>query len=196
MFRRNRTPKPVPARPTAEALTLGLRILADDRAAGDDWALEFFNDGPFDDDVANYPTSWVRKLRIFHLGKPGPGDIPWEAIELPADYEIPAEFLRPRGDSPTKTQGDTYLMRFLTLGGATVAVESTRFVTRWSSCPPFAADKPYEISGFQWTCAGCGAYGREGDTYHDPNYRRQQEARDEANAHAEKCRAFPAAPAN
>lgn len=98
MFRRNRTPKPVPAPVDPAALTLGLRILADDRAAGDDWALEFFNDAPFDDDIANYPTSWVRKLRIFHLGKPGPGNIPWEAIELPKGFEIPGEFLRPRDE--------------------------------------------------------------------------------------------------
>lgn len=192
MFRRNRTPKPVPAPVDPAALTLGLRILADDRAAGDDWALEFFNDAPFDDDIANYPTSWVRKLRIFHLGKPGPGNIPWEAIELPKGFEIPAEFLRPRSDSDSKEPVGTCLPRFRTLGGAAVVVERTRFVTRWRSCPPFAADKPYEINGFQWTCGGCGAYGREGDTYNDRNYREQKEARVEANAHAEKCRALPA----
>ncbi|MFJ7238235.1 hypothetical protein ACIQWB_14030 [Streptomyces olivaceus] len=83
------------------------------------------------------------------------------------------------------------LSRFLTVGGSTVDLRQTRFITRWNGCPPFAAAEPYEIDGFQWTCVGCGAYGREGDTYHDPNFRKSKEARDDAQAHAEKCRALP-----
>jgi hypothetical protein len=83
------------------------------------------------------------------------------------------------------------LIRFLTVGGAAVEVRRTRFITRWASCPPFAAAAPYEIDGFQWTCHGCGAYGREGETYQDRNFRQEKEARDDANGHAANCRAMP-----
>lgn len=105
MFRRNRTPKPVPTPVDPAALTLGLRILADDRAAGDDWALMFFEDTGFDFEIAAYPTSWVRKTRIYYLGKPGPGDVPLGDVELPADYEVPDEFLRPRSAPSTVAIG-------------------------------------------------------------------------------------------
>ncbi|NUQ95892.1 MAG: hypothetical protein HOY79_04785 [Streptomyces sp.] len=87
---------------------------------------------------------------------------------------------------------DNTIARFLTLGGAVVRMYPTRFITRWAGGPPFAAAKPYEVSGYQWTCDGCGSYGREGDTYKDPNYRDKQEARDEANGHADACRAMAA----
>ena len=89
-----------------------------------------------------------------------------------------------------KTANDV-LMRFLTQGGATVELYSTRFVTRWRGGPPFAAATPYEINGFQWKCAGCGAYGREGETYDDPNYRTEKEAREAANGHAGACWSMP-----
>lgn len=82
------------------------------------------------------------------------------------------------------------VMRFLTQGGAVVRVYPTRFVTRWAGGPPFAAE-PHEIGGFQWKCDGCLAYGREGETYKDRNYREREEARDEANEHADTCRALP-----
>lgn len=86
---------------------------------------------------------------------------------------------------------DNTIARFLTLGGAVVRMYPTRFITRWAGGPPFAAKEPYEIGGFQWECDGCGAYGREGETYLDRNYRQQAEARDEANGHADNCRAMP-----
>jgi hypothetical protein len=113
---------------------------------------------------------------------------------------LPAFLLRRREDTsmPEITEAavpeqaaDAPLIRFLTLGGAVVEVRKTRFVTRWESGPPFAVAKPYEIGGFQWKCAGCGAYGREGDTYNDPNYRQEKEARDDANKHAAACHAMP-----
>lgn len=97
-------------------------------------------------------------------------------------------------DTVQATQADdSTIARFLTVGGAVVRMYPTRFVTRWASCPPFAAAQPYEIGGFQWTCDGCGSYGREGETYQDPNYRKQSEARTAANEHADTCRAMPAA---
>ncbi|WP_328545485.1 hypothetical protein [Streptomyces europaeiscabiei] len=95
-------------------------------------------------------------------------------------------------DSPAEP--DNTIARFLTLGGAVVRMYPTRFITRWAGGPPFAAAKRYEINGFQWECDGCGAYGREGDTYKDPNYRTQSEARTEANEHADSCRAMPKPP--
>jgi hypothetical protein len=82
-------------------------------------------------------------------------------------------------------------MRFLTRGGAVVDVYAVRFVTRWLEGPPTLAVEPYEIDGFQWTCGGCGAYGREGDAYRDPHYRDQVEARGDANEHADTCWALP-----
>ena len=94
-------------------------------------------------------------------------------------------------DATAAPTEDGTLMRFLTVGGAVVAVFRTRFVTRWRGGPPFAADKPYWISGFQWECSGCGAYGREGETYEDPNFRQESEARSDANDHAAQCRAMP-----
>lgn len=93
-------------------------------------------------------------------------------------------------EQPAK-KDDNALMRFLTQGGAVVEVYPTRFVTRWAGGPPFAAAEPYEIGGFQWKCAGCGAYGREGETYKDRCYRELAEARTEANEHAATCRAMP-----
>jgi hypothetical protein len=83
------------------------------------------------------------------------------------------------------------IVRYLTVGGATIDLRSTRFVTRWQGGPPFAASKPYETDGFQWTCSGCQSYGREGDDYNDPNFRKLAEARDDAQGHADKCRALP-----
>ncbi|MDN3244133.1 hypothetical protein [Streptomyces sp. ZSW22] len=83
------------------------------------------------------------------------------------------------------------LMRYLTVGGATVDLRKTRFTTRWNGGPPFAATEAREIDGFQWTCTGCQSYGREGDTYNDPHFRELKEAREDAQAHAERCRALP-----
>jgi hypothetical protein len=94
-------------------------------------------------------------------------------------------------ETPAPQADDNALMRFLTIGGATVRVHKTRFITRWAGGPPFAAAKPYEINGFQWTCDGCGAYGREGETYKDRNFRQVVEAREDANEHASTCRAMP-----
>lgn len=98
---------------------------------------------------------------------------------------------QPSTDTDIQATTDNTIARFLTLGGATVRMFPTRFITRWAGGPPFAAKEPYEISGFQWECDGCGAYGREGETYKDRNYRQQAEARTEANKHADACRAMP-----
>jgi hypothetical protein len=84
------------------------------------------------------------------------------------------------------------ITRFISVGEAIVELHSVRFTTHWTySGPPFAADKPYVIDGFNWRCLGCGEYGREDETYDDPAYREATEARTEAQAHAAACRALP-----
>ncbi|MFI0915293.1 hypothetical protein [Streptomyces abikoensis] len=90
---------------------------------------------------------------------------------------------------PREPEAPKAIMRFLTQGGAPVDLRPARFTTRFDyRGAPYAADKPYEIDGFNWHCTGCTSYGREGDTYNDPGYRSLEEARTKANAHAEKCR--------
>jgi hypothetical protein len=58
----------------------GLRAFADDLDAGDSFALDCI--GPrgemphFEDEWADYPTSYMRQVRIAYFGQPGPGEIP------------------------------------------------------------------------------------------------------------------------
>lgn len=95
-------------------------------------------------------------------------------------------------EKTTPAWPDDVVVRYLTVGGATVDLHRKRFTTTFSHRgAPYAADKPYEVDGFNWRCLGCGVYGREGDSYHDPGYRSLPEARDVAQGHAEKCRAIP-----
>lgn len=86
--------------------------------------------------------------------------------------------------------------RFCNLAGAFVDLHAARFMTHWLSGPPYAATEDYEVSGWNWRCLGCAELGREGDTYNDPGFRKLQEARSEAQAHAAECRAVPATPAS
>ncbi|MFI0425101.1 hypothetical protein [Spongiactinospora sp. 9N601] len=84
------------------------------------------------------------------------------------------------------------ITRFLNLGGSVTELHRTRFTTRWTySGPPYAAASPYEINGYTWRCLGCAAYGREGDDYNDPGWRKLHEARQDAQDHAAYCRAMP-----
>jgi hypothetical protein len=94
---------------------------------------------------------------------------------------------------PEKADTDHVLMRFLTVGGATVELRSHRFTTQCTrQGRPCVSDHAREVDGFVWECLGCEAnservrwdYGR-----YLPNER--AEARDHANAHAEICRAMP-----
>lgn len=92
---------------------------------------------------------------------------------------------------PSAPWPEGVIVRYLNVVGATVDLSPTRFMSRWNGGPPYAASEPRETNGFQWTCNGCLSYGREGDTYNDPNFRELKEARDDAQAHAERCRAMP-----
>lgn len=79
---------------------------------------------------------------------------------------------------------------FRNVAGAMVDLHTARFETRFTySGPPYAADEPYKVDGWNWRCLGCAKFGREGDTYNDPGFRQLQEARSEAQAHATVCRA-------
>lgn len=92
-----------------------------------------------------------------------------------------------------QTTPATPLMRFLTVGGATVEVHSYRFQTNYTSRGrPYASDRLREVDGFVWQCLGCGTHSRDSFLYDDgylPN--EHAEARDHANAHACECRAMP-----
>ena len=91
------------------------------------------------------------------------------------------------------TTNDAIISRFETLGRATVELHTKRFTTTFSHRgAPYAADTPYEVDGWNWRCLGCAAYGREGDTYHDPGFRDLRQARADANGHAGDCRSKPA----
>ncbi|WP_438490721.1 hypothetical protein [Streptomyces sp. S186] len=89
-------------------------------------------------------------------------------------------------------------MRFLTAGGATVELRSHRFSTRYTGQGrPYVSDEVRDVDGFVWKCLGCDADGRsdgpnpirfDGGRYL-PGER--DEARRDANAHAQTCRAMP-----
>ena len=82
---------------------------------------------------------------------------------------------------------------FTTLGGATVELHTARFTTTFDyRGAPYAADRPYQIDGYNWRCLGCAAYGREDESYDDPGFRRKNEARDDASKHAGECRSATA----
>lgn len=92
------------------------------------------------------------------------------------------------------TLSDDVVARFENISGALVELHTARFLTNWTYAgPPNAADLPYEVDGWNWRCLGCHEYGREGETYYDPGFRKLSEARSEAQEHAERCRAVPAA---
>jgi hypothetical protein len=89
-----RAPKPQPAPVDPGKVAAGLRAFADDLDAGDTFALESLTprgEMPHSEhEWAAYPTSYVRRARIAHLGKPGPGYVPDEAFDW-LDAEIEAE---------------------------------------------------------------------------------------------------------
>ncbi|WP_372344704.1 hypothetical protein [Streptomyces sp. KL116D] len=97
---------------------------------------------------------------------------------------------------PTKTEPNV-LMRFLTQGGATVELhrQERRVRTRMGASSYLLPNDETRVSnGFNWRCLGCdsnggrGRYGL-GDGHFDET--QQNDARDEANDHAERCRAMP-----
>lgn len=103
----------------------------------------------------------------------------------------------PVADAPTapdpEPSTDEALMRFRTLGGATVELHEAQFAAKFSGKgAPFALEGPsYAIDGYTWRCTGCTSYSREGDTYHESGFRDLGEAREDANRHAAECRSMP-----
>ncbi|MEW1842652.1 hypothetical protein AB0392_32310 [Nonomuraea angiospora] len=88
------------------------------------------------------------------------------------------------------------ITRYANRAGAVVELHTTRFMTKWTlSGPPYAANTPYEVDGFNWRCLGCKRYGRQGETYYDPGFQDRREAEDDAQAHArDVCTALPPEP--
>ncbi|WP_333745130.1 hypothetical protein [Streptomyces ardesiacus] len=80
----------------------------------------------------------------------------------------------------TEKTGPAPVMRFLTLGGAEVHV-----VERGRDQRTTFSGTTYGFTVHGWTCHGC----NRGSDYYDRW--EEWEARDKANAHAEKCRAMP-----
>lgn len=87
------------------------------------------------------------------------------------------------------------LMQFLTVGGAVVELRAHRFSTLFTTYRGrgyLAHDREKgEVDGFVWSCRGCGGSGR--DVLSDGQYLpgERGKARDDANEHAETCRAMP-----
>lgn len=79
-------------------------------------------------------------------------------------------FRRSRQETTLPPEGDTVIMRFLTLGGATVVV-----VERVS---------PRYSERFDWVCLGC-------CQTIGPSAERDGPVRNSANKHAGECRALP-----
>lgn len=90
------------------------------------------------------------------------------------------------------TPTDDVLMRFLTQGGATVELRNLQYRTRLDG-RGYWTEKWWDVSGTNWTCLGCGVTGRGGTTGGEAGYSITESgrARDEANGHAETCRAMP-----
>lgn len=80
-----KTPKPQPTPVDPAAVAAGLRTFAADLEAGDTFALDCI--GPrgelphTPEGWAAYPTWSIRRVRIAHFGKPGPGEIPADVEE-------------------------------------------------------------------------------------------------------------------
>ncbi|WP_186779918.1 hypothetical protein [Streptomyces salinarius] len=74
----HRTPKAEPKPVDHTAVAEGLRALAADLDAGDDWAatcITYLHELS-DQDLADYPTGTQRRIRIAYFGQPCPGDVP------------------------------------------------------------------------------------------------------------------------
>jgi len=93
----------------------------------------------------------------------------------------------------TDTWPEGVLYRFQTVGGATVDLHAHRFATQYTNQGrPFASNEWREVDGYMWLCRGCDTSSFDDFTYHGgylPGEKR--EARDHAQAHAERCRAMP-----
>lgn len=95
---------------------------------------------------------------------------------------LPAFLVRRREDtsmSETTTDANNdVVMRFLTQGGAVVELRESYRTTFWVESNPTGREVIYPFR-----CLGC--------DYEFDNYSSIVSARDEANGHAERCRAMP-----
>ncbi|MFZ3492282.1 hypothetical protein ACODT5_03405 [Streptomyces sp. 5.8] len=115
---------------------------------------------------------------------------------MPTDHVLGDFEPEPEPDVPLP------LIRFLTMGGAVVAVTAYRFTTTvtWKGRPYVDRENPRKVDGFRWECGGCSATGAtdgsSGPRMDFGSYLPDEWdlARTDANDHANKCRAMdPAA---
>jgi hypothetical protein len=84
------------------------------------------------------------------------------------------------------------ITRYANRAGAVVELHTARFTTHWTNAgPPYGANTPYEVDGYNWRCLGCKRYGRQNETYYDPGFQKLEEAQDGAQGHANDCSALP-----
>jgi hypothetical protein len=90
---------------------------------------------------------------------------------------------------------DEVVMRFRTQGGATVELHRQDYRLRTRPDGVLLPNGETRVShGFNWRCCGCGAIGgggRYGLNERHYDEWRPEKSRNEANAHAEHCRALP-----
>lgn len=111
----------------------------------------------------------------------------------------PNGLLARRQQEQPATEGvpDAVVIRFLTVGGATVELLKHSFATRYlPKGRPHASHDERDVDGYRWKCLGCGDNGYRtqngipfGDSQYLPN--EFHEARTDANQHANTCRSMP-----
>ncbi|WP_035796461.1 hypothetical protein [Kitasatospora mediocidica] len=81
--------------------------------------------------------------------------------------------------------------QYLTVGGATVELRSHRFSTNYTGRGRLG-DSWHEVDGFTWKCLGCDTRGGTGFLSQEPYLPTERKlANNDANSHAETCRAMP-----
>jgi hypothetical protein len=101
---------------------------------------------------------------------------------------------RKNSQPETTTADPDVLMRFLTIGGATVELRSHQFKTRYqwdSRSRVFPNYETRTVDGYRWQCLGCGKLGAADFNSTDYLDHEHDRARDDANSHASACRAMP-----
>lgn len=91
------------------------------------------------------------------------------------------------------TDTTSVVARYLTVGGATVELRNHRFSTEYTGRGRgYVGTQRHDVDGFTWTCQGCGTKGGTGFLREEPYLpTERRQANDDANSHAETCRAMP-----
>lgn len=98
---------------------------------------------------------------------------------------------QPQETNVTEQTTDTAVMRFLTLGGATVELHDITWEEERLRADGYEKET---VEGRSWRCTGCdvdSASPGQSQNIYGRYYGRDNRSRDHANTHAEKCRAMP-----